>query len=202
MVTTMLENLESGERGRQQRTAAVSATNGTQSPMHVEVRTYRLAIGLFSEHPPLFRALDDLCVQGLEGECLCLIGRSERLKPQTFDGVDRDAYLRSGHLFDGARDVDGLFPPARCAASTGPLLDELCAPIPFPAAERERYPMWLTRNQYDRLHSHVQDGGFVLIVSSATPTQQDASSRILLRHSQNGVQTHDFTVRSSAASAC
>lgn len=202
MVTRMLQGLGSGERDRRHRTTAVSATDGARSPMKVEVRTYRLAIGLFSEHPPLFRALDDLSDQGLNRECLCLIGRSERLKPRTFDGVDHGAFSRSGHLFEGARDVDGLFPPARCAASGGPLFDDLCAPIPFPLAEHERYPMWLTRNQYDRLHGHVQEGGFILIVSSATPTQQDASSRILLRHSQNGVQTHDFTVRSNSASAC
>lgn len=63
------------------------------------------------------------------------------------------------------------------------------------------YPFlgWLSEPQVGRLEAHVRNGGFVLIVSSETPQEQDESCRILLRHSRHGIQTHDFTLRTPAA---
>lgn len=58
---------------------------------------------------------------------------------------------------------------------------------------------WLSEPQVGRLETHVRNGGFVLIVSSETPQEQDESCRILLRHSRHGIQTHDFTLRTPAA---
>lgn len=195
MTLSMLDGTGSGNSNRRPLAADATPVNRSQSPMHVQPRTYRLAIGLFGDHPPLFRALDDLSGQGLAADCLCLIGRLERMSPEKIGGFDRETSQKNGHLFAGAREVHGLFPPAPCAASAGRLFDDLCEPLSFPVAVPERYPMWLTSSQYERLSVHVFEGGLVLIVSSATPAQQDASSRILLRHSQHGVQTHDFTVR-------
>lgn len=199
MTLSMLDEMGNGDCSRRPLAADALPVNRSQSPMHVQPRTYRLAIGLFGDHPPLFRALDDLSGHGLAADCLCLIGRRERMNPDHIEGFDQSASQKNGHLFAGAREVHGLFPPAQCAASAGRLFDDLCEPLSFPVAGQERYPMWLTSGQYERLSIHVLEGGLVLIVSSATPSQQDSSSRILLRHSQHGVQTHDFTVRPKGA---
>lgn len=192
MTVSMLEGRSSGDSTRRPMALDAVPVNRSNPSMQAVARTYRLAIGLFDGHPPLFKALDDLALQGLCDDSLCLIGHEQHIRP----GHDAaDTMARNVGLFEGLRLVAELFPPVPCAASAGALFDDLCAPLSFPAASRERYPMWLTSHQYERLQGHVGEGGLILIVSSTTPTQQDASSRILLRHSQNGVQTHDFTVR-------
>lgn len=162
-----------------------------------EARTYRLAVGLFSEFPPLGRVLSDLSGHGMTLQCLCLIGLAEVLSA-TRGSRDLDSDLAMFRaLFDQVEHLDGLFAGSPCVASAGPLLRELKAPAPLYAKD-ELGPWWLPKAQFHRVHGHVQDGGLVLIVSSGTSTEQDRSCRILLKHSRHGVQTHDITLRLGA----
>lgn len=163
-------------------------------------RTYRLAVGLFKSWGPLRHALGSLSGESLPVESLCLIG-IETL----FEGNDRsgsqghdeagglpDVYA---HLFDRVRRVDGHASAMAYAANGAALLDDICRTLCIRDDGRPDYPQWLVDSQCERISSHLSSGGLVLIVSSDSPAQQDASTRTLLRHSQRGVQTHDFTVR-------
>ncbi len=183
------------------------ATSGTAGvSRHVtDAHTYRLAIGLFGTWSNLCRALAGLSAEDLPAESLCLIG--ERLAKSVDGSDDAHQQLAAGlptayaGLFDHVREFDSIFSSANAyAAGNGLLLDDICCSLcaveVSPAdGKRGGYPQWLADSQCERISSHLVRGGIVLIVSSSSPTQQDASTRILLRYSQHGVQTHDFTVR-------
>lgn len=159
-----------------------------------EVRTFRLAIGLFSDVPPLRHVIADLAAQGLDQRSLCLIGSAVALSNGALTDGDGEAASLYTALVRELRDFEGLFSSAALKASAGPLLDDLCElDLPKQGSYRPR-PGWLSDGQRRRLEHQLLNGSLVLIVSSETSEQQDASCRILLRHSRHGVQTHDFTL--------
>lgn len=147
-------------------------------------KTFRLAFGLFREIGVLSRVISDLAAQGYSRNDLCLLGRADcsnasHWNPSLSGDVVAD--------LEKLQDLPGVF-GIDCVASAGTLLDDL---------SKGTDPLfnWMPECQQKRVETHLHDGGLVLIVSSVTPAQQDAASRLLLRRSQSGVQTHDFTLR-------
>ena len=161
-------------------------------------KTFRLTIGLFSEIWALNDVLSDLAAQGMRAQCLCLFGQAEHLNSRNFcrsglgEGI---AGFRS--IFEDVREFDGWLGEMSCVASAGPLLDDLCGASFASNGDGRGHPGWLTEAQYGRLLDHIRNGGLMLIVGADTPDQQDASCRALLRYSQHGVLTHDFTLRTA-----
>ena len=160
-------------------------------------KTYRLTIGLFNEIWALNDALSDLAAQGMHAPSLCLFGQAEHLNAKFWrlDPGQENAGFQS--IFEDVREFDGWLGEMSCVASAGPLLDDLCGASFASNGDGQDHPGWLTEAQYGRLLDHIRNGGLMLIVGAETPAQQDASCRALLRHSQHGVQTHDFTLRTA-----
>jgi hypothetical protein len=165
-----------------------------------------LAIGLFSEVGALISALEEFASLGVTPQCLCVLASIETLASATWQRASEAAarafqsifeeVVAAGHIVDGGPEITGV-----CMASAGPLHDELCSILVSPSCGRDGATSdWLSQSQRRRMGAHVVEGGLVLVVSSDTPSEQDQSCRILLRHSQHGVQSHDFTMKRSAKS--
>ena len=168
--------------------------NGSIELMSGSQKTFRLSVGLFSDPVPLNAAICELSGQGLEAVCFCFIGAFHTLNNRLWR-AEHEPQLRN--LFEDLREIRGLLDVGSCFASSGPLLDELSVSLKSSEEGRCLRLDWLSGAQVERLAGHLQNGGLVLIVSSASPAQQDASCRSLLKHSKHGVQTHDFTLRES-----
>lgn len=163
-----------------------------------ELKMFRLAIGLFSEAQPLWHVLSDLSGQGIDAHSLCLVGQPHSLRPEFLLAKGYEPHQAFRSLFEDLWDLDGVFDDAACKVSAGPLVEDL-----WGSASGEvsgAVPGWLSDVQRRRLRDHLANGVLVLVVSSESPSQQDASCRILLRHSQHGVQTHDFSIQPAANS--
>lgn len=169
--------------------------------MAAPAKTYRLSIGAFSDPGPLSAALRDLSGQGMSIASLCLIGpRDVLLDNGWWHGLGTpDAPFRSLHA--SIRAMPGLFDLQSCAVTTGALFDEVFETSVSRCDGLSTCPAWFSEAQYSRLLSNIRSGRVVLLVSSESPHQQDASTRSLLRHSQHGVQTHDFTLHAAGQDA-
>lgn len=182
---------DSGQGHDGEASGACDACEGCHEPVCGGPKVYRLAIGLFREAAPLQRALTGLADGVSDGVRMCLIG--PRSLMTTAEMAEVTAPCKAH--FDSLHEQCCLFPDTMSTVATGRLLEELCQAPHTPSASAKPVPHWMTETQFERLGRHVEDGGLVLIVSSGSPAGQDASAHILLRHSQHGVQTHDFTVR-------
>jgi len=151
--------------------------------------TFRLAIGLFSDAAPLRDALSVMSDQGLASQNYCLVGtQGDDSENANFSNDCLAGY------FSRARSHVGF----ACRAAIDRAPSALCAScIAAPLTGNAPASWWLSPVQSQRLLDHLRSGGLILIVSSRTPAEQDATSRILLRHSKHGVQTHDFTLRNT-----
>lgn len=160
-----------------------------------DTATFRLAIGLFSETGPLANALAALLALGVAAGNLCLVGRTETVKAALCDKGGNEAAADLRRLVEHTKERLSPLGELTCAAGSGGFPAHLCAACFSMSAARGSGLGWLSAPQSKRLQDHLDNNGLVLIVSSETPAEQDASSRILLRHSKHGVQTHDFTLR-------
>lgn len=172
---------------------------GSGPQMEAQPRTFRLAIGLFSDARALADGLTELSAQGLASRSLCLIGLSDTMGPALWREDLDGALFRFRSLFVQVQEMHGPFDAITSVASSGSLLEDLRASSTTTADGKLGCMDWLSDSQLNRLKSHVGQGGLVLIVSSQTPSEQDAACRSLLKHSRHGVQTHDFTLRTPAA---
>lgn len=160
-----------------------------------EATTFRLAIGLFGEIAPLISALSALSTHGVMPRNLCLVGLTHTVRAAlcSKDCDQSAADLRS--FVEHTQERQSPFGGLTCAVGNGGFPAHLCAACFSAPASAGTHLGWLSAPQSKRLQDHLDSNGLVLIVSSETPAGQDASSRILLKHSKHGVQTHDFTLR-------
>lgn len=162
--------------------------------MRDEVTRYRLSILVFDDAARLWRALSDLLEQGLTPAQVCLVGLRETLEelhlPEDHgrgntDGVaDQLAKVlqatevrlrREGHA-DLA---------ARCGAQTEALLGRSASTTgPF---------RWLRNELGKTLTAQAENGAVMLLVSASSAEQQSETARLLLRHGQHALKTHEFT---------
>lgn len=156
-------------------TGAGAVGDRTPRPLG-QLRIFRLAFGLFSEPAALQRVLAEL-----PGE---VGGTASTARPTA-------SVIRSHAEFRSVLEAECWFlAPFRLGTDA-----EGRTGLRPGSATSDSCPDWMSEAQCRRLEQHLRDGGFVLILSSSSPAQHDAACRALLRLSQHGVQTYDFTSR-------
>lgn len=164
-----------------------------------ERRVFRLAIARFRDWPALERVVAELEELGLGTESLRLVtARESRHRGFECEGsatAARDLSLGNDTLREWCERalprVDA--PGAACECEDG-LIEDLCATLLGVPEAGGDTPPWIAGEQQRKLSEHLEQGDLLLVVSSETPAQQDASTRILLQCSRHGVSTYDFTL--------
>ena len=157
--------------------------------------TCRLAVGVFDAPHDLEAALAELSTNGFTAQEICLAGKRQVLNrvlrgPQQNLPQDKKL-LTSQRAFSlhrlGIDGDDGEF----VATSRGILrtmLDKSNAPKSAAAPSASFWP-----DLCHRMALYMRRDAIVLLVSAKDATLQNRSSRILLRHSTQSVQTYEFT---------
>lgn len=153
-------------------------------------RTVRLALAYFFSPQALAGVPGDFFDRHLDPGRLCLLGRNDPLKRAVVH-IEAGAQVQ---LMDSSHRLSWLGPDPVWLAGRGPDANELfqCC---FAVAGPNGYPAWLTDAHYQRLKRHVAEDGLVLMISSDSAVEHDLCCRLLLKHSQGGLQTHDFSCR-------
>lgn len=154
-------------------------------------KTFRLCVALFNTLPATHIAANELTLKGVKSDDIYAVARDEVFTPLPCEcEVKADPlFPRLTHPLQFVPSIFGVGP---CLASPGKLLEEIGA-LTSQNDGKHAIPDWLSESQHKRLTTHLDDRGLVLIVSSATPVQQDLVCLSLLRISQRGIQSHDFT---------
>ena len=168
-------------------------SEGVPAAMDNADDTFRLASGVFYEPPRLGSVIADLHANGFKRRDMCLAGTRQALS-----GVlqpESPAFPMLGGSLDSGR-VRSLFPllgDVEVVGTNGVLLRKLLREATWTQGDRPLTSSWLLPDVFARFTDHVRQNAVVLLVSSADSGQQHRSCRILLRHSADTVQTHEFT---------
>ena len=155
-------------------------------------KTFRLCVALFNALPDAHLAANQLTHRGVSPADIYALARAEVLTAATAGG-ESDAVVLFERLSDPLQIVPSAFGVGPCLASPGTLLAEIGVHMSAADMNRPNAADWLSDGQRHRLGSHLERRGLILMVSSATPAQQDLVCLSLLPISQRGIQTHDFT---------
>jgi hypothetical protein len=146
--------------------------------------TYRLALAVFHDPQDLRSAIAELCIDGFTVREFCLAGKRSLL-----DEVLKDTASSGGRRLQSLQMPGG---DEEFVATSGPtlkmLLEQSKSRSGNSAAPASFWPD-LCRGMAD----HMRRDGIVLCVSAQDAALQSRSSRILLRHSTQSVQTFEFT---------
>lgn len=180
---------------------ATAGTSGSRTNMGEVVDTIRLAIGAFYEAQNLDQAIADLFADGLTTRELCLAGTRQAFQdivhaPPQQAFQERNRPLRTRPLQPLAFLSDDL----QLVATSGIVLRTLLREGQGKTGHTSPSSSSLLRGICDRLTDHLRHNAIVLVVSAPNSNLQHRSSRILLRHSEHPVQTHEFTPARSAIS--
>ena len=160
-------------------------TQGKQAQMPQAGDPCRLAVGVFYEPHNLENVIAELCSGGFTARDICIAGKRQvldRSLPSKNRLVSQRAFsLRKMGLLD---DNDEFVATSRGLLTT--LLDQSKSSN---AAASASFWAELCR----RMASHMGQDAIVLLVSAPDAALQNLSSRILLRHSTQSVQTYEFT---------
>ena len=157
--------------------------------------TCRLAIGVFDEPRDLENAVAELCSGGFSANEICLAGKRQVLDRVLHgplrNSLQYEKWPTSQRAFSLRRlGVDGdngeYFATSRGVLKS--LLDQSKAPKAAPAPSASFWP-----DLCHRLAVHMRRDAMVLLVCAKDAALQNRSSRILLRHSTQSVQTYEFT---------
>lgn len=162
------------------------------APCSTGHKSFRLCIALFKALPHARAAVAELAGKGVPVENMYAIAKLHVLRPTLPEPEKGPLEPSARRLSDGLRQVPLMFGAGPCLISSGTLLDEIGALPPSQDGELAG-PEWIKERQLKRLSLHLANQGLILIVSSASPTEQDVVCRSLLYQSQNGLQTYDFT---------
>ena len=170
-----------------------------QAPIPQPVDACRLAVGVFDAPDDLGKAMVELRSGGFTDRDICLAGKREvldrALRGPLRAGEQIENWLASQRAFSlrrlGIRGDHGEF----VATSRGmlkTLLDQTKAtksmPRPRVGASASFWP-----DLCSRLSQHMRRDAIVLLVNAKDAPLQSRSSRILLRHATQSVQTYEFT---------
>jgi hypothetical protein len=170
------------------------AEQDKQATMLQSAEAYRLAVGVFDVPHDLGNAVAELRSGGFTDREICLAGKRDvldrALRGPSQTGLRIENWLTSQRAFSlrrlGIEGEDGEF----VATSRGilrTLLDQSKArAMAGPSAS-----FW--PDLCHRLADHMRRDALVLLVSAKDAPLQSRSSRILLRHSTQSVQTYEFT---------
>ena len=142
----------------------------------------------FRDPEQLRGALDELVFEAFTRAQLWLVS-----SPSALDAITSqpDALYSAVHLVD---DVGGLtdLPGAGYGALMTTAADD----------DPDRAKFSVSQRLLANFKPQIAEGALVLIVSSATPNQQDRASKILLQHSSTAITIHEFTRLHSRSSGC
>jgi hypothetical protein len=161
---------------------------GNQAEMPQASDTYRLAIGVFHEPSGLRSAVAELADHGFSAEETCLAGKRHVLESALPERLGDGAVALQSLSLPGHTPTPGL------VATSGSTLEMVLQESRSTDATASFWPD-LCRS----LGEHMERGGIVLCVSAGDAALQARSSRILLRHSTQSVQTFEFTPAKTAS---
>lgn len=148
--------------------------------------TFRLASGIFYRPPQLGRATGDLITKGFTWRQTYLAGTREALVTMT-----KEASAGSPrHLQPLYRLSDGV----EVMTASGVLLRKLLKETASREGKNNFVCSWLLPELFDRFSDHIRKNAIVLVVSAPDSGLHRHGSRILLRHSDHTVQTHEFSL--------
>ena len=155
-----------------------------------EITRYRLSILVFDEAARLWRTLADLLESGVTAAQVCLIGLTERLQalelprdmgPGTTGQLAAILYATQVRL-PRQKHADLA---ARCGSQTESFLGRSASMSgPF---------RWLRKELDETLGPQSDTGAIILLVCADSAEQQSATARLLLRHGQHALKTHEFS---------
>ena len=149
----------------------------------VEVQEkFRFTAGVFDDYERLRRALDDLAAGGWSVSQLCLTGLPPTVNAIPTSGRDLDRTKLTSLLaqFEECQRTDAPL------ASSSTVLEGISPRLHFDGS------LHLPSHLSERLSRHIEAGAIVLFVSSTSASQQDQSTRILLRHATLDILGHEF----------
>jgi hypothetical protein len=153
--------------------------------------TIRLAIGVFYAPDKLDASILDLFANGLATREICLAGTRRAFQHIVHGSPgyayhERSALLRARPL----KPLNTSSDDGELLATSGIVQRTLLQEASRRAASTDL--LW-PLGSGDGLSEHVREGAIALVVCAPTPDLQHRSSRILLRHSDHTVLTHEFT---------
>jgi hypothetical protein len=161
-------------------------TQGKQAQMPQAGDTCRLAVGVFYEPPALENAIAELCSGGFTARDICIAAKRQVLD-RSLPNKNRLAERAFSLSKLGVQtDSEEYVATSRGLLTT--LLDQSKSPNAAASAQASFWP-----DLCRRMANHMSKDGVVLLVSARDAALQNISSRILLRHSTQSVQTYEFT---------
>lgn len=157
-------------------------------------KRFRFALGVFDTPWHLQKALSDLTAAGWVDNQLCLAGTRSALDTiSTSVGDGELAHTRLTSLLARleARRMSADGPAI--FASSGPVLDAIGKPASQRATTSKVYEFSFPSHLPASLARHIEAGAVALIVNSTSASQQDLSTRILLRYATHDILAHEFT---------
>ena len=177
------------------------ASQDTRAGMSDDHNTIRLAIGAFYAPDKLDASILDLFANGLATREICLAGTRRAFQHVVYGSSgyayhERSALLRARPLQPLTISSDDRQLLATSGIVQRTLLQEASRRT---AGAASTDLLWLLGNGAG-LTEHLRAGAIALVVCAPTPDLQHRSSRILLRHSDHTVLTHEFTSAKPAIS--
>jgi hypothetical protein len=148
--------------------------------------TCRLAIGVFYELHDLQDAMAELVSDGFTTNEICLAGKRETVEGVSASrGSKGRTQLQSLQMPNAGAEED-------LVATSGPTL-ALVLQQSYAAGGDGATPASFWPDLCRSVSGHMRRNGVVLCVRAGDAERQSRSSRILLRHSTQSVQTFEFT---------
>ena len=162
---------------------------------------FRFALGVFDTPWRLQNAFSDLTAAGWVNNQFCLAGTRSALdaiSTSVGDGKLAHTGLTSllARLEVRRMSADG----PNIFASSGPVLDAIGKPASRFVTTSKVYEFHFPSHLPAPLARHIEAGAVALIVNSTSASQQDLSTRILLRHATHDILAHEFTPAPSSGS--
>jgi hypothetical protein len=164
------------------------------SPMDDSSNMFRLAIGVFYECQGLASAVRELLADGVAAAEMCLAGTRKAI--DAFAATDCAAASSMGKPQPLVPQISGL----EVVVTDGPLLRSLLEHAEAAEGNNPAAHNWRLPDLFDGLRDHLRSGAIALLVSASDFGLQRRGSRILLRHTADTLQTHEFTARRTSHS--
>jgi len=154
----------------------------------------RLVIALFSGMTDIYPALNELSAVNVGNDQVCLAALSSVIDQiMTDHSISEALRNRTSPLFDRMNILPPVTERSPVMRASGWLLEALGTEVPEATTSSVLdAASWMPPNQRAETISWIADGYIVLSVRSDRSKQQQSATRILLRHSAKGVQTHEF----------
>ena len=166
-----------------------------ETSMPREPTRCRIAMLTFDEPPRLWRAADDLFLNGIGACQLCLFGLPQVLADS--DPAQLQTPLALSEDFRQTFRCVIWRPSVIVRISEATTIEMKCgtraSDLFTPVAESVFEARWLKPDMRHSLANDVATGAVVLLVASNTAEQQALGARLLLRHGNRDLQTHEFS---------